>query len=721
MSDNNLRLQVILNAVDKLTRPFRSAQASSRELAAAVKKSRDAIKQLDQAGSSLDSFRKLQAENQKLGDRLNYARQRANLLSQELGAMGPPSQRQVVALGRQRLAVQRLEERQKKLQQQTALVRAELYRAGISAKDDAGATARLARETSRYNQELSKQEARLKRLGEAQRRMNAARASYARSLEVRDRIAGAGATTTAAGLAMGAPVMAAVKSYTSMEDAMKGVAKQVNGLRDDNGNRTARFYEMQDAIKAASEQLPMENGAVDFAALVEGGARMNVANPDDSWEDQKRDLLAFASTAAKAATAFELPADELSESLGKIAQLYKIPTRNIEQLGDALNYLDDNAMSKGADIIDVMQRLGGVADRLDYRKAAALGSTFLTLGAAPEVAASAANAMVRELSIATMQSKSFFEGMNLLKLNPEVIEKQMTKDAMGTIQRVLEKGAFTVDEIEHTGAPDRLTIRARSADFRETLNTRREKSWHKTTVGEVVKEIAARHKLKMALGKDLSDKPVEHIDQTNESDGSFLMRLARQYGAIASVKNGNLLFIRQGQGKSATGKPLPVITITRKDGDSHRFTLADRGAYTGVIASWLHTREPAKKESTTVKRKRRTKKQKKEPEAKQGDYLVGTDENVLVLNRTYANRSNAERAAKMQWERLQRGVASFSLQLAEGRADLYTEMPVKVSGFKQPIDDAEWTITTLTHTVSPDNGFTTSIELEVKIDDLEME
>ncbi|MFS3290306.1 phage tail tape measure protein [Escherichia coli] len=439
MSDNNLRLQVILNAVDKLTRPFRSAQASSRELAAAVKKSRDAIKQLDQAGSSLDSFRKLQAENQKLGDRLNYARQRANLLSQELGAMGPPSQRQVVALGRQRLAVQRLEERQKKLQQQTALVRAELYRAGISAKDDAGATARLARETSRYNQELSKQEARLKRLGEAQRRMNAARASYARSLEVRDRIAGAGATTTAAGLAMGAPVMVAVKSYTSMEDAMKGVAKQVNGLRDDNGNRTARFYEMQDAIKAASEQLPMENGAVDFAALVEGGARMNVANPDDSWEDQKRDLLAFASTAAKAATAFELPADELSESLGKIAQLYKIPTRNIEQLGDALNYLDDNAMSKGADIIDVMQRLGGVADRLDYRKAAALGSTFLTLGAAPEVAASAANAMVRELSIATMQSKSFFEGMNLLKLNPEVIEKQMTKDAMGTIQRVLEK------------------------------------------------------------------------------------------------------------------------------------------------------------------------------------------------------------------------------------------------------------------------------------------
>lgn len=288
-------------------------------------------------------------------------------------------------------------------------------------------------------------------------------------------------------------------------------------------------------------------------------------------------------------------------------------------------------------------------------------------------------------------------------------------------QPLFPKGAFTVDEIEHSGAPDRLTIRARSADFRETLNTRREKSWHKTTVGDVVKEIAARHNLKMALGKDLTDKALGHMDQTNESDASFLMKLARQYGAIASVKDGHLLFIRQGQGRTASGKPLPVITIERKAGDGHRFTLADRGAYTGVIATWLHTREPKKKETTQVKRRRKKVATPKEPEAKQGDYLVGTDENVLVLNRTYANRSNAERAAKMQWERLQRGVASFSLQLSEGRADLYTEMPVKVSGFKQPIDDAEWTITTLTHTVSPDNGFTTTLELEVKIDGLEME
>ncbi|MFS9433824.1 phage tail tape measure protein [Citrobacter sp. C348] len=439
MSDNNLRLQVILNAVDKLTRPFRSAQASSKELAAAIQQSRARLKELDSQAGRIDGFRKASAQLAVTGNSLKAAREEAAKLAMQFTATNRPTAAQVRLLEQAKNRVTDLQGKYNGLRQSVQRQRLALNEAGLDTKKLSSAQRELRQNADETRLALERQQKSLKRLGEQQARMNAVRDQYSRRLEVRDRIAGAGATTTAAGLAMGAPVMAAVKSYASMEDAMKGVAKQVNGLRDDNGNRTKQFYDMQDAIKAASEQLPMENGAIDYAALVEGGARMGVTNQDDPFEDQKRDLLAFASTAAKAATAFELPADELAEGLGKIAQLYKVPTRNIEQLGDALNYLDDNAMSKGGDIINVLQRMGGVADRLDFRKAAALGSTFLSLGAAPEIAASASNAMVRELSIATMQSKRFFEGMDLLKLNPEEIEKQMTTDAMGTIQRVLEK------------------------------------------------------------------------------------------------------------------------------------------------------------------------------------------------------------------------------------------------------------------------------------------
>lgn len=439
MSDTNLRLQVILNAVDKLTRPFRTAQASSKELATAIQQSRARLKELDAQAGKIEGFRKTSAQLAVTGNNLKAAREEAARLATQFTDTNRPTAAQARLLEQARNRVSELQTKYNGLRQSVQKQRLALNEAGMDTRKLSSAQRELRQNADETRQALDRQQKSLKRLGEQQARVNAVREQYSRSLEVRDRIAGAGATTSAAGLAMGAPVVAAVKSYASMEDAMKGVAKQVNGLRDDDGNRTARFYEMQDAIKAASEQLPMENGAVDYAALVEGGARMNVANPNDSWEDQKRDLLAFASTAAKAATAFELPADELSEGLGKIASLYKVPTRNIEQLGDALNYLDDNAMSKGADIIDVLQRMGGVADRLDFRKAAALGSTFLSLGAAPEVAASAANAMVRELSIATMQSDRFMDGMDMLKLKPEELEKQMTKDAMGTILRVMEK------------------------------------------------------------------------------------------------------------------------------------------------------------------------------------------------------------------------------------------------------------------------------------------
>lgn len=439
MSDNNLRLQVILNAVDKLTRPFRSAQASSKELAAAIQQSRASLKALDSQAARIDGFRKVRTQLEGAKNDLTAARQKVSELANAFAAASNPTKKQAKELEQAKRRASQLKDTFDGLRQSAQRQRDELSAAGINTKNLSSAQRVLRQNADETRQALDRQQKSLKRLGEQQARINAVREQYSRRLEVRDRIAGAGATTAAAGAAIGAPVVAAVRSYASMEDAMKGVAKQVNGLRDDNGNRTKQFYEMQDAIKAASEQLPMENGAIDYAALVEGGARMGVTNQDDPFEDQKRDLLAFASTAAKAATAFELPADELAEGLGKIAQLYKVPTRNIEQLGDALNYLDDNAMSKGGDIINVLQRMGGVADRLDFRKAAALGSTFLSLGAAPEIAASASNAMVRELSIATMQSKRFFEGMDLLKLNPEEIEKQMTTDAMGTIQRVLEK------------------------------------------------------------------------------------------------------------------------------------------------------------------------------------------------------------------------------------------------------------------------------------------
>lgn len=298
---------------------------------------------------------------------------------------------------------------------------------------------------------------------------------------------------------------------------------------------------------------------------------------------------------------------------------------------------------------------------------------------------------------------------------------------------LIEKGRFTVDEVEHRGAPDTVTIRARSADFRGSLNSRREESWHDKTLGMIVEAIAKRNKLEAAVAPELARIAIPHIDQSQESDAKFLTRLADRNGGEVSVKSGKLLFLQAGKALTASGKPIPQVTIMRSDGDRHQFSIADRSAYTGVTAQWLHTKEP-KPKKVKVKRKAKEphlralqhpkakakKKETKVPEAREGEYMAGEADNVFALTTVFSTKAQAMRAAQAKWDKLQRGVAEFSITLALGRADLYPETPVAVSGFKSIIDDQAWIITKVTHTLNS-NGYTTSLELEVKLADVDYE
>lgn len=89
------------------------------------------------------------------------------------------------------------------------------------------------------------------------------------------------------------------------------------------------------------------------------------------------------------------------------------------------------------------------------------------------------------------------------------------------------------------------------------------------------------------------------------------------------------------------------------------------------------------------------------------------------MRQTFKNEQSAKRAAAAKWLKLQRGVAEFNITLAEGRADLYPEMPVTVTGFKPTIDSHQWVISRVTHTIDG-NGFITHLELEIKIKDIDM-
>lgn len=292
---------------------------------------------------------------------------------------------------------------------------------------------------------------------------------------------------------------------------------------------------------------------------------------------------------------------------------------------------------------------------------------------------------------------------------------------------LVEKGEYLVSEFTASGSPDILSITARAADLAEALAEQVEKSWHKQTLYQIIETIAKKHKYEYIISKDYQNNKIEHIDQTNESDASFMSRLAEQYDAIATVKNGKLLFIPAGESQTASGQPILPTTITRASGDSHNFTYSSSNSYQAVRAYYTDKKTGQKKEvivnkdnaypnkKTTQQTKTVKGKTFKAKKKENDNQKVNTDgQKIKTLRHLYATESGAWSGARGAFKKIQRGVAEFSITLAVGRPDLYPETPAVVKGFKPEIDAEAWLITEVSHKIDS-GGYTASIQFEARI------
>ncbi|AMO55613.1 contractile injection system protein, VgrG/Pvc8 family [Endozoicomonas montiporae] len=249
-------------------------------------------------------------------------------------------------------------------------------------------------------------------------------------------------------------------------------------------------------------------------------------------------------------------------------------------------------------------------------------------------------------------------------------------------------GLFIVDELNMEGPPDTLTIRARAADFRQSLKSQNTRSWENVTLDDLTRTIAGNHQLEPVIAETLKDKTIAHIDQTEESDLHFLTRLARQYDAVSTIKEGRLLFVPKGQGRTASGKDLPAISLTPEQLTRYRFTMTDRGKYTAVIAHW-HNSATAQRVPVRVG----------EPDTKP----------VYTLRGQHPDEEAAKVAARSKLDSLQRGTQTASLTLP-GNPSLRVEGKLTLTGFRNGVD-GEWVINQVTHKLGR-SGFVTSIRAE---------
>jgi len=263
-------------------------------------------------------------------------------------------------------------------------------------------------------------------------------------------------------------------------------------------------------------------------------------------------------------------------------------------------------------------------------------------------------------------------------------------------------GLYICDEIELSGYPGEMAIRARAAPYdnsaggKQNMQTQKTRSWPKgTTLGAMVNRISGEHGLKAAISSELAAIKLPHTDQSHESDMNLLLRMAKRYDAVAKPAGGSLVFVRRGDSRTASGKDLPRITFTPEDGNDYRVILSTRSDAASVVAYYRENRKASRRE-----------------------VAIGDGEPVIRLRMAYADRVSAEEAAKAEHRRRSRGTKTMTYTFP-GRPEVGAECIAVMTGYRPDVD-GEWLIKRVEHYIGS-QGYKTTIECELANTDKDVE
>lgn len=134
-------------------------------------------------------------------------------------------------------------------------------------------------------------------------------------------------------------------------------------------------------------------------------------------------------------------------------------------------------------------------------------------------------------------------------------------------------GVFKIDQIELSGPPDTVSIRGIAAAFDKKLRTKNNYAHEGKTLKEIVNTVA--QSLGYTVEGNISSIKFDRVTQSNETDISFLRRLADMYGYYFSVRGTVIIFTPETE---IDGKE-PVLEIDRLDCSGYSFTNKSAGTH----------------------------------------------------------------------------------------------------------------------------------------------
>ena len=219
-------------------------------------------------------------------------------------------------------------------------------------------------------------------------------------------------------------VLIPIKAAMSFESSMADVRKVVDF------ETPQQFKEMEQQLLSMTHKIPM--AATELAKIAASGGQLGIA---------RQDIAGFTETIAKMSVAFDMSAEQAGDSMAKLANVYKIPIKQIGELGDAINHLSNSSPAKASDIVNTLGRVGGVAKQfgLTELQTASLANAFISLGKTPEVAGTAINGMLTKLSTADRQGKKFQTALKSMGISAQKLKANIAKNGEQALMDFLKQ------------------------------------------------------------------------------------------------------------------------------------------------------------------------------------------------------------------------------------------------------------------------------------------
>ena len=338
MSD--LKLSVIISAVDRLTQPVRKVVQTTEQLTKSVKEQRNELGRLGRSKDDINHFRQLRQSTTTSARALEAARQKASQLGKTLSKTTKPTKALQREFEQARKSVKQLQGQHQSQQAQLQQLRSRMSQAGVSTRRMTEAQRRLKQETEQTSRALKQQTQRLEK-------MQTARANISRGMATAANMMFVGHAAGQVGRAAAGLLSSPIQTAVGFEEAMSGVGAVARSSSEEIAALTSKAKELGATTRYSAVESAQGMKYLAMAGFSTGQIMASLPGVMNMATAGAADLGRASDISSDILSAFGLQASDMGRVADTLTATFTRSNTTLEMLGETMKYVGPVARTAG--------------------------------------------------------------------------------------------------------------------------------------------------------------------------------------------------------------------------------------------------------------------------------------------------------------------------------------------------------------------------------------